>query len=336
MSNAEALQAALERLVADGTLSPAQATRVADEVQVQTRPPEPARPEREPARGAELAAYLGGTLLLGAVALLFGETWQDLPTSAKVAIAAVTTAGLLVAALVLGRERTAQKQRLAGTLSLLGALAAGVTAGYLLDGDWETLVVGVVILLIAVPMYLRFAGVALVAGVFLGGLLVVVNLLDQLERGQATALVWGPGLVGYGACWLAVAVSGRLPELGMAGFLGGLSGLAGAEIAAASDDWALLGLLLGAGLIAAEVAAFAVKRHPDLLVAGILTTLVVPPTALAQLFDDWLVAVGALLVIGAGSLLFGVSRLGRRARAGAGDVGPDGPGPHPLDLPPKG
>lgn len=322
MSNADALRTALERLVADGTLSPAQATRVADEVGLQSGPPEPAppqparqesarpepaRPEPEPARGAELAAYLGGTLLLGAVVLLFGQTWQDLPTSAKVAIAAVTTTGLLGAALVLGRERTARKQRLAGTLSLLGALAAGVTAGYLLDGDWETLVVGVVIALIAVPMYLRFAGVALVAGMFLGGLLVTVNLLDQLERDQPTAVVWGLGLVGYGACWLGIALSGRLPELGMAGFLGGLSGLAGAEIAAASDDWALLGLFLGVGLVAAEVTAFAVKRHPDLLVVGILTTLVVPPTALAQLFDDWLVAVGALLVIGAAGLLFGIS-----------------------------
>lgn len=309
MPDTEAVHAALTRLVADGTLTPAQATRVADELHAEEPPPSTVA---EPARFGELAAYFGGALLLGAAALLGWSTWEDLARPTQIGLAAVVSIGLLVAALAIGRDENATRRRLAGTLAGLGALAAGATAGLIVDGIHGPLIVGLVILAVAVPMYLRLRGVALVLTSWLGGLIALINALDELGADESGPLAWSLALVAYGVCWVVLALTKALPETGAAAGFGGLTAMVGAEIAAASDHLAWLGLLLGAALIAATLLAYSVRRHPDLLLVGVVTTLVVPPTAFARIFDHWMAAVGALLVLGSASLFFGVTHLGKR------------------------
>lgn len=310
MPDTEAVHAVLERLVADGTLTAAQATRVAEELHAEDR--EKPDTAAEPTRLGELAAYVGGALLLGAAALLGWSTWEDMSRQTQTVLAVVVSVGLLAAGLAIGRDENATRRRLAGTLAGLGALAAGAAAGLIVESDRAPLVVGLVILGVALPMYLRLRGVALVLTSWLGGLIALINLLDKFGIEERGPLVWSLGLAAYGACWVALALTKALPETGAAAGFGGLTAMVGAEVAAASETMSWLGLLLGSALIAATLLAYSVRRQPDLLLVGVVTTLVVPPTALAQIFDHWLAAVGALLVLGSVSLFFGVTHLGKR------------------------
>lgn len=298
------LRATLDRLVADGTLTAQQAGRVAEEAE------RPLPGGREPARLAELAAYVGGALVLAAVALLGAQTWADLSRPAKIALTGGISVVLLVAALLVAREKAAPRMRLASTLAALGALAAGAAAGHVFDGEWEILAGGVAILLVAVAMYVVLRGSMLVAAGWFGGLLILVNSLEEIHVGLSSSTpLWAAGLAGYGAVWLALRFAKVVPEAAVATVFGGLTWLAGAETAAVEQEWSLLGLLLGVVLIAVAFTGYAVYRGTDLLVIGLLATLLVPPTALAQLFDNWMVAVGALLVLGSVSLAIGVTHL---------------------------
>lgn len=206
--------------------------------------------------------------------------------------------------------------RLASTLAALGALAAGAAAGYTFDGDWEILAGGVAILLVAGGMYVPLRGPMLLAAGWLGGLLILVNSLEEvLNQTTSSTPLWSAVLAAYGAVWLALRFAKVVAGSAVAAVFGGLTWLAAAESSAVEQDWSLLGLLLGLALIAVAFTGYAVNRGTDLLVIGLLTTLLVPPTALAQLFDNWMVAVGALLVLGSVSLAIGVAHLRRRPAA---------------------
>src|SRR5512142_2065744 len=83
----ERLRAALDRLVAAGTITPAQAAAVRQEVASDGTAPGTrlARPTWTTVL-AEIGGYVGGAFVFGAAAVLVSDNWKDLSTAARLAV----------------------------------------------------------------------------------------------------------------------------------------------------------------------------------------------------------------------------------------------------------
>lgn len=325
------LHEALAGLVQEGTLSGDQAQRVnavlrAAHIGPGTRPApstaagpdsDAALPRRE--RMVEVLAYLGGALVIGALILIVGLAWEDLSRGGKLAICGGTSLLLLAAATAIGWQGadTASGPRRRIHASVLAAVAsAGVafTAGvaFDIDGFSELTFPGVGMLVVAVGGYLVWRGAPLLCAIFGGGLLIVIALLDMRPAAWPTLLVVGAALVAYGLVWIGL---GRLvEERHVAAVLGGGTGLVGAELVSSSDEYALIGLVLGLVMIGLMFALFWTSRRWWYAVLGAAAALVIPPTALGVLWDNALLAGVVLLVIGV-ILIVGAVAAVRRRRA---------------------
>ena len=120
---------ALHELTARGTLTAEQESAVIAALD-ETGPP-----QRIGDRLAEVAAYLGGGLLLGGAALVLGVSWQDMARLARIGVLGAATAALLVAAFVVAggmaavRSVSSRRRRVVSTLFSLAAVTAAFTAG---------------------------------------------------------------------------------------------------------------------------------------------------------------------------------------------------------------
>jgi hypothetical protein len=136
-----------DRLVAEGTLTPEQATRVVAALAEASPPPTPARPTTGLAgRLAEIGAYLGAALVVAAGIVVVAQQWVDMGYGLRIAVMSGTTLVLLGAASALvmftdgGRwddvPNGAGLRRLSGALFALAALAAwGTVLTALLSGQ---------------------------------------------------------------------------------------------------------------------------------------------------------------------------------------------------------
>jgi hypothetical protein len=154
------VDAALARLVADGTLSAVQADAVRVAVAAEPEPDtaeassagaptSPTRRGRPDGPGlAEIAGYAGGALVAAAASLFVAELWQDLTDATRALWLAGTTAVLLAAAGVVaalagedagplrprGGGSPAARRRLVATFVALAAGTAGGAAGVAAGG----------------------------------------------------------------------------------------------------------------------------------------------------------------------------------------------------------
>lgn len=143
----------LSRLVSAGVLRQYQADSIRDAAdaeldaaladpgrphpQSKTQAPEPAKPKTPPAEAhpnalVEVLGYIGGALLLGAVALLTLANWGEMGRAARVSTGTTAAVVLLGAAIVLAFMR--RHEQLSSALASLGCCVAGFATFVAIEG----------------------------------------------------------------------------------------------------------------------------------------------------------------------------------------------------------
>jgi hypothetical protein len=325
----DSLDDALRDLVADGTLTSEQATRVATRVGA---PPLGAPPSSPPAataqvpaaatgRLAELAGYAGAALLVGAVGLFLRTGWQDLSDPSRVVLLAVATAMLAAAGAAiatagtgsvreLARRHDSARRRLVSTLWAGAAATAAAGAGLLAAAGHEMLAASITAVVVTVSGYALVPGAVGQLGAFVASLGLVGALVDEVGEQPGTITAYAVVYVLLGAAWCSLASLRVLQERTVAMAFGAGSALVGAQMLVASGEHAWLGYLLTAAVALAGYAGFALARRWPLLVAGVAGTTLVVPEALGDWTDGSVPASGVLLL--AGLTLLGSSAVSLR------------------------
>lgn len=315
--------AALHDLVAEGTLTQAQAARVA--VRLATRQVPRPGTTASPARGgrlAEIAGYLGGALLLGAAALFLNSGWDDLNEASRVVILAGLTVLLLVAggavALTsgqpvreLGNQDDSVRRRLVSVLwTFAAASATGATGlGVGVEG-WKLVAASAVGLLVAVITYSLVPSVVGQLGLWVGSIALVAGLVERIGADAGTT-PYAVALVALGGAWVAMGLARTVRDREVALATGAAIALFGAQLPVYSDQqW--VAYVLTAGVALAGFMGYLSTRSWSVLTAGVLATTLVVPEALYDWTEGSVSAAGSLLV--AGLTLLAASAAGLRLR----------------------
>jgi hypothetical protein len=319
-----AVAAALHDLVAEGTLTQAQAARVAVRLgaasQVSLR-----GTTSSPARGgrlAEIAGYLGGALLLGAAALFLNSGWDDLSEASRVVILAGLTVLLLIAggsvALTsgqpvreLGNQVDSVRRRLVSVLWTFAAASATVATGLGVGVEgWKLVAASAVGLLVAVITYSLVPSVVGQLALWVGSIALVAGLVERMGVDYGTT-PYAVALVALGGAWVAMGLAGTVRDREVALATGAGIALFGAQLPVYSDQqW--VAYVLTAGVALAGYIGYLSTRSWSVLAAGVVATTLVVPEALYDWTDGSVSAAGSLLV--AGLTLLAASAAGLRLR----------------------
>lgn len=259
---------------------------------------------------AEALGYLGGAIILVALGLVAGRFWPDLPTAARLLLAAVAAAGMFAAGLAVPTHvPTAQRLR-----SVLWLLSTTLTAGFLalLAGQvfgWhdshQVLFTTAMTALPAALFWWRHRQVlqqlALVASL-IAAAATATSLLPGAETSPA-ASAWA-----LGAAWMLLGWAGVLRPRHQVELIGAVA-TAGATVFFAPEPWgsplALLTLV--------ALAVLAVRLHdPPLLGITAVATLMVLPAVVTTYFHGLLASAAVLLVVGVLLVLAGILTVRRR------------------------
>lgn len=320
----------LLRLVSAGVLRQYQAEslRAAADAEVdaaleQHRPEPPAAPPPKPRTPpaavhsnalVEVLGYVGGALLLGAVALLTLANWGEMGRAARISTGSVAAVVLLGAAVVLKVFR--RRDQLASALASLGCCVAGFATYVAIEGEAGR-VVGVAIALTLAGLGLWWlAGSSLLVatfGILAVGVLVITADVLTPDDGSASN---SAGIAGTGFILVAFV----LAMLGLVRDQPTAWSLAGAAMFSSSICWLIqergeiMALAVGTAGPAALLVAYGRRRASAYAVVGCSILLVIWPTALYQLTDNVAgVAIG--LVVASVALLFAVLLLSKRRPA---------------------
>jgi hypothetical protein len=322
----------LSRLVSAGVLRQYQADSIRDAADAEIdaaladpgRPrPEPELPESEQAKPktpsavthsnalVEVLGYIGGALLLGAVALLTLANWGEMGRAARVTTGTTAAVVLLGAAVVLALVR--RREQLSSALASLGCCVAGFATFVAIEGETGR-VAGVVVALAlaAVGLWWLEGSSLLVAtfGILAVGVLVITADVLTPDAGSAMN---SAGIAGTGFIIVAFVFA----MLGLVRDQVTSWSLAGAAMFSSSICWLvqergeIMALAVGTAGPAALLVAYGRTRRPAYAVVGCAILLVIWPTSLYQLTDNMAgVAIG--LVVASGVLLVAVLMLSRR------------------------
>ncbi len=319
------VEAALVELVTEGTLSDAQAARVAAVLGVAPAAPGPAAMSRQGARQggrlAEIAGYLGAALLLGAGALFLTSGWDDLGDAARVTILAGLAAVLVAAGWFvvvssgqavrrLGDEPDSARRRLVSVLWTSAAASAAGAAGLGVDG-WELVSASAVGLVVAAAGYRLVPGLVGQLGLWAGTIGLVTGLVDEVGD-QPGSSAYAVALVALGAAWAGLGLTSFVRDREVALATASAIALVGAQLPVLDGDNQWLAYLLSAGVAAAGFLGHLSTRSWSVLAAGVLATTLVVPEALHDWTEGSLSAAGSLLVAGVTLLI--ASALGVRIR----------------------
>jgi hypothetical protein len=322
----------LRRLVSAGVLRQYQAEALRDAAEADFSPSPPApgtpgastavaeqRPPRTPPASThssaliEVLGYLGGALLLGAVALLTLANWGEMSRAARISTggsAAVILLGTAVVLALLNRP-----EQLSSALASLGCCVAGFATYVAIDGETGRVIGVAVALVLALAGLWWLAGSSLLVATFavLGvGVLVLTSDVLTPDNGTTTN---SAGIAGTGFILVAfvMAMFGLVRDQVTAW------SLAGAAMFSSSICWLIqergevMALAVGTAGPAALLVAYGRRQASAYAVVGCSILLVIWPTALYQLTDNVAgVAVG--LVIASAALLISVLVLTRRRR----------------------
>lgn len=269
------LALALDRLQSTGVWSPDQVSALlaeidrampaaaAQEVAPAPRPPVARSGSPRGNRLAEAAAYAGAVLVGAAAAVFAGQNWAELGRPGRAAVLAAVAVllgavGGIAAAVrprgreVLCRPEHAVRRRLASaSLTIATATAAGAAA--VLASGHQALVAGVTaVVVIAVVQWTAPSAVS--ETVALAAVLLLTGAV--VEESQASTAVVMVVVAGVGLGWAAASRSRLITLPGLALSLGlvvalyaGAAGtFGGADTAARSVGFAILGLLAAGGL----------------------------------------------------------------------------------------
>ena len=319
---ADELRRKLEEWTNDGLISAEQAAAI-----LQHERDAPRSQGRIPL-AAESVGYIGGALILAAVALVIGRRWDSLGAPARVTVVAVPTLVVALAGWWAGRSKEPALVRLASLLWFMSCagVAGSLTVAFidaLYDGDPPRhggllFVSALVAAWSGVEWWMRKAPLQQLA-FFVASLVTVCGLVDGLEGVRTThysTIVWGVAVWLFGLTWTMLGVTDRLTPAILARVLGSAAMLGAAQVITA--DARVAGLWLGGATAAMLIAAGVVRSTvPELLVgtAGVFQWS--PQFAIYYLADAFgaevsLFAVGVLL-LGAAAFL---ARTLRRVRGG--------------------
>jgi hypothetical protein len=259
----------------------------------------------------EVLGYVGGALLLGAVAMLTLANWGEMGRAARVSTGTSAAVVLLGAAVVLALLR--RREQLSSALASLGCCVAGFATYVAVEGETGRVAGVAVALALAGVGLCRPAGSSLLVATFviLGvGVLVITSAVLTPDAGSA---VNSAGIAGTGFLLVAFV----LAMLGLVRDQVTAWSLAGAAMFGSSICWLIqergeiMALAVGTAGPAALLVAYGRQRHSAYAVVACSILLVIWPTALYQLTDNMGgVAIG--LVVASGVLLLAVLILSRR------------------------
>jgi hypothetical protein len=318
----------LRRLVSAGVLREYQADALrsaaaADSAQATpgTDAPEPPAPKtpRTPPTAThasaliEVLGYIGGALLLGAVALLTIANWGEMGRAARITTGGSAAVILLGAAVVLALLQ--RREQLSSALASLGCCVAGFATYVAIEGAAGRVAgVGVALVLAILGVWWLAGSSLLVATFGILGVGVLVLTADVLTPANGTATNTA-GIAGTGFILVALVMA----ILGLVRDQVTAWSLAGAAMFSSSICWLIqergevMALAVGTAGPAALLVAYSRRQHSAYAVVGCSILLVIWPTALYQLTDN-LAGVAIGLVIASGALLVAVLVLGRRQR----------------------
>ncbi|HZX02967.1 hypothetical protein [Kribbella sp.] len=323
----------LSRLVSAGVLRQYQADSIRDAADAEIdaaladpgRPPhrgepagstEAAKPKIPPAAVhtnalVEVLGYVGGALLLGAVALLTLANWGEMGRAARISTgttAAVVLLGVAVVLALLGR-----RAQLSAALASLGCCVAGFATFVAIEGEAGR-VAGVVLALALAAgglWWLKESSLLVATfGILAVGVLVITS--DVLTPDTASAAN-SAGIAGTGFIIVAFVFA----MLGLVRDQVTSWSLAGAAMFSSSICWLvqergeIMALAVGTAGPAALLVAYGRTRRSAYAVVGCAILLVIWPLSLYQLTDN-LAGVAIGLVVASGVLLLAVLMLSRR------------------------
>jgi hypothetical protein len=324
-------------LVDHGLLDPrdaVQAQRLVETALAERRPGSPSVPTPLRGRLAEVAGYVGGSLVVAAAAVFVAEQWAGFTLAGRVATLVAITLVLLGSAVAVAwtpgpplRERghdDGVRRRLASALACGGAVAAAFAVWVLVDDIEQRVSSG--------PW---FAGGLVLAVLALGGYLLAPSALGQITVAVGAGQALGTGLdllvpsggevpvavalVALGVGWLVMAESGRWHERTYALVIGCLFLLLGGQIPVLTDHGPFGYLLTGAVAVGTVVRYVRTRAVPYLGTAVAALTLAVPE-ALLDWTDGSLGPVGVLFVSGVTLLVAGLLGLRLRREVGEGQA----------------
>ncbi|HWD78270.1 MAG TPA: hypothetical protein VG497_05305 [Kribbella sp.] len=259
----------------------------------------------------EVLGYIGGALLLGAVALLTLANWGEMGRAARVSTgstAAVVLLGVAVLLALVGRRR-----QLSAALASLGCCVAGFATFVAIEGEAGRVAgVMVALALAAGGLWWLKESSLLVAtfGILAVGVLVITSDVLTPDTGSAAN---SAGIAGTGFIIVAFVFA----MLGLVRDQVTSWSLAGAAMFSSSICWLvqergeIMALAVGTAGPAALLVAYGRTRRSAYAVVGCAILLVIWPISLYQLTDN-LAGVAIGLVVASGVLLLAVLMLSRR------------------------
>ena len=257
---------------------------------------------------AEAVGYIGSGLLFAAAALLIGNRWDDMSTSARILSLAAPTIVAAVAGWWTGRNDDPALQRLGSVLWLLAVVGVAGLAGEVWvdaihDGDppdhHAVLFVGSIALAAAAPAW-WMRRVELQQLALLGATIATsLGIIDTVAAGRdrnMSAVAAGLVLLALGTIWLAGSFADRLPPPLLANLSGSALILVGAQIVRADNDHAglWLGLVASIALMATGVA----RSELEVLFMGTAGLFQWTPQIALFYLEDTLGTEATLFVIG--------------------------------------
>jgi len=304
-----ALAAALARLVTEGTLTVTQARAVTRQVRSELRRPHAPAPAAGPPPveegdgpswsllAAEVSAYSGGSVVLGAALVGGHAAWSHLAAPGRAALLAGPALLLSLAAVAIARTvpggwqvrpdrdpepGVSATRRIVGALGGLAAVLGGATAAVAADGlgqggDRAALAFAGTAFLLAAAAYARCRSELLHTLLGLGApALALTGLRASGWYGERST---GWVVVAVGAAWGAATLGHVLSERGLGFGWAAVLVFVGAELLTttrpATAGYALLALLAAAGLV-----GYARSRSLTLLAVGAATLAVLVPQAI--------------------------------------------------------
>jgi hypothetical protein len=295
-------------------------SRGAGSEQPQGEQPKPARTPPSAVHSSaltEVLGYIGGALLLGAVALLTVANWGEMGHAERISIGTTAAVVLLGTAVMLALLK--RREQLSSALASLGCCVAGFATYVAIEGETGRVVGVAVALTLAVLGIWWLAGSSLLVATFailaVGVLVLTADVLTPDTPDASNSA----GIAGTGFILVAFV-------MGMIGLVRDQVtawSLAGAAMFSSSICWLIqergevMALAVGTAGPAALLIAYGRRHASAYAVVGCSILLVIWPISLYQLTDNVAgVAVG--LVIASTALLMVVIFLTRRQRRLAG------------------
>lgn len=265
----------------------------------------------------EVLGYIGGALLLGAVALLTVANWGELGRAARVTTGTSAAVILLGAAAVLALLR--RRQPLSSALASLGCCVAGFATYVAIEGE-SGRIAGVAVALVLAGLGLWWlSGSSLLVATFailaVGVLVITFDVIEsETEPSKNTA---GIAATGFILVAIALALLGLVRDQVTAWSLAGAAMFSSSICWLVQDRGEVMALAVGTAGPAALLVAYGRRHSSAYAVVACAILLVIWPTALYQLTDN-LAGVAIGLVIASGVLLVAVLLLSRRHRETTG------------------